>query len=131
MTFPGQRSLKKMTAAVVVSWLFALSASTLLACDMKDDVRNALVPVSVGQDQQHHQVCDGPPGCKQFCANDLPVVSTVDRGHDQDRAPAATMAAPALANPGVAEAAPALALAVRSGPPPGPSIYIRFVRLAL
>lgn len=122
----GRRSI---TPIVLALWLFALAASMAQACGIGEGVGHAGMakPASVAT---HQESTGDVPGCKQFCADDTPLLTKLKAVDDSPAG--ATLLAGALAFATPIEGS-ARTFKPRSGldPPPGIAISTRFVRLAL
>lgn len=125
-----RRQRKPLAAMVIGCWLFALFVSVANACGFNADLAQTARAEAMAMSGQPDTDESGSPACKQFCADDLPVLAKIKLVQDQASAQALPVSplsvAPVLA--GGLNAVPPL----RSRqPPPGIALNIRFVRLAL
>ncbi len=125
-----RRQRRVLAAAVLGSWLFALFISIAHACGLGGELgySQQVVTAMAGGHVQGDQ--DALPACKQFCADDSPVLAKVKSVQDQLGGDALLLP-PSLGEALLAWPAAALSLRDRPQPPPGIALNTRFVRLAL
>ncbi len=126
-----RRSQRRVLAAAVLGfWLFALLISVAHACGLGGELgySQQIVTVMAGGHVQGDD--DALPACKQFCADDSPVLAKLNSVQDQPGGHAMLLP-PSLGEPLAARVASAPSLLYRLNPPPGIALNIRFVRLAL
>ena len=123
------RHLKPLATATLCIWVLAWMVGVAHACG----AGGFFEPVgthSAAAMADGHDDAQIPPGCEQHCAGDVPLVVKLNSVQD----PMGTCALPGLSAACVAPAAALscrLTIARAPEAPPGVSLNIRFLRLAL
>ena len=121
---------RKVVASLALGgWLFAFFVGVAHACGLDAGLgaaHHAVTVSAVGQNP-----CDGDalPGCKQFCADDLPVLAKLQSIQDQPGGSA--LLPPSSGEPLLVRVAWVHSPLHRLYPPPDIAPNTRFVRLAL
>ena len=125
-----RRQRKRLALVVLATWLFGLFVGIAHACGL-DGAMAMPESAPAGQmSADDSSTGRAPPGCEQFCNDDLPLVAKVQGVQDPPTGHTLLVASPHDA--GLAPVlAPASAAAMTAQPPRVAPPPLRFVRLTL
>jgi hypothetical protein len=119
-----RRRRKALSSVILGVWTFALFVGIANACGWDGVTTVPHHPVAA------HSVDGMPPGCEQFCNDNLPLVGKLQSLQDGSAGQPLVFAAHYYV--GFAPMpAPVLRTALAAHPPPGVPLSLRFVRLTL
>ena len=130
MIYLRPRYRKPLSAVIAACWLFALVVSVVHACGLDADLGYASQAMAMTMSGPGGADDGAPPGCAQFCAENLPLVAKLKLVQDQPSAQPMLNSSLAV-EPLLTVVTPVASLLRSTDPPPAIAVYTRFVRLAL
>jgi hypothetical protein len=131
MAIFNSRRRRILTSVILGCWLSAFFVAAVHACGSNGEMAGPQPVVAASIDDQGHDDGDTHPGCKSFCAENVPVLAKAQGAQDQPVG-SALLLPPFAGEPLLPPVAWAPSPPHGRSPPPGIAlINIRFVRLAL